>query len=318
MSIIMVIIGGLTRLTGSGLSIVNWQPITGILPPLNNTHWQDLFALYQQTPEFMQVNTTMDLAGFKKIFWLEYIHRVFGRLIGIVLLIPTIQIIIKRPLLQKYKNGILMLWALGFGQALLGWYMVESGLKDQPHVSPYFLVGHLSMAMLIIFNCLRYFFAKDDAVRPKLYPKLRKHSLIALKLVILTVIMGGFVAGNKAGLVYNTFPLMNGEFLPENMWALAPLWRNLFENHGFVQFLHRILAMVTVGFIWFLYFRHYQTRISPVLKRLLLGAMLLSGLQFMVGIATLLSMVHLHAAITHQALAFLLFSVVSLMRIRAS
>ena len=192
MSIVMVLIGGLTRLTGSGLSMVDWRPILGILPPMGEQDWQNLFNLYQKTPEFMQINSAIDLAGFKKIFWLEYIHRVFGRVIGIILLIPTITLIMKPAHLSKYKQGITMLWVLGAMQAVLGWYMVKSGLKADPHVSPYFLVAHLTMAMLIIFTCLKQFFGKKSStVTTRMNQKLRLQSFIALKLVILTIIMGG-------------------------------------------------------------------------------------------------------------------------------
>lgn len=348
MVVVMVFIGGLTRLTGSGLSIVEWKPISGILPPFSQADWLDLFSKYQMSPEFMKINMYMDVEAFKSIFWLEYIHRVWGRLIGFVLLIPTILVLKDSILRQRFLTSVIALWILGGFQGFLGWYMVKSGLIDDPHVSPYRLTVHLGMAFLILWVSLRSFVkalpqTTTDKVRghserlsgayeiPKkvregarFYSKKNaipfspfvlpletgtRFSLllsILIGFVIITALFGGLVAGHKAGLIYNTFPLMDGEWLPDGMWVYHPFWRNIFENPGTIQFIHRVSALLTLTLI--LSFGVYAWYREPKLK--LLGCVL-TGLvtaQVTLGVLTLIYQVPVYLAAFHQLFAFLLFS----------
>ena len=300
----MVIIGGLTRLTGSGLSMVEWKPLTGFMPPLSDMEWMNLFAQYQKFPEFSKINYTMDLEGFKKIFWLEYIHRVWGRLIGLVLLIPTYFVLKDAKCRQTHLLPLMALWIFGSSQGLLGWYMVKSGLLSDPHVSPYRLSAHLIMAFLLLKVSLSAGLKFFNPHTPS--PKYKKRLSSMIALTLLTATFGGFVAGLKAGLIYNTFPLMNGEWIPEDIWFLDPLWKNFVENPSTVQFIHRFLATLTVLFITGgLYsLRPLPDRSS---KYICLGVLMLILSQFFLGVLTLLHKVPLLLASFHQAMALMVF-----------
>lgn len=318
MVVVMVFLGGLTRLTGSGLSIVEWKPIMGILPPFSQADWLDLFSKYQMSPEFMKINNHMDVEAFKSIFWLEYIHRVWGRLIGFVLLIPTILVLKDSLLRERFLPSVIALWVLGGSQGFLGWYMVKSGLLDDPHVSPYRLTVHLGMAFLILWVSLRAFMralpeTKKAAVpaSPFVSPaqaRIPFSSLLRILtgFVLLTALFGGLVAGHKAGLIYNTFPLMDGAWLPDGMWVHHPFWRNIVENPGTIQFIHRVLALLTLMLI--LSFGVYVWRQEPKLK--FLGGVLMGlvTVQVTLGILTLIYQVPVYLAAFHQLFAVLLFS----------
>lgn len=299
----MVVIGGATRLTGSGLSMVEWKPLTGILPPLTEADWMILFEKYRQFPEFLKVNYDMTLEGFKRIFWLEFIHRVWGRAIGLVLLVPTFIIFANSQLRQVYWRPTLLLWSLGIAQGLLGWYMVKSGLVKDPHVSPYRLTTHLLMAAFIIGVSLKMGLALLH--NQQLHPlSTQKRQRLLLGLIVLTVCFGGMVAGLKAGYIYNTFPKMDGAWLPENMWFLDPLWKNFFENPGTVQFFHRILATLTfVSLIVFCQSLRQSSGSTKKWSRITLGLVIA---QFFLGISTLLLQVPLSLGVLHQGMAFLL------------
>ncbi|MDP6208248.1 MAG: COX15/CtaA family protein, partial [Roseibacillus sp.] len=230
----MVVLGGATRLTGSGLSMVEWKPVTGVLPPLNQDDWEEVFGLYQQSPEFQEVNLNMNLEGFKGIFYLEYFHRLLGRLIGLIVMLPLIYFVVRRKIdwTLALKLGIMVV--LGGLQGVLGWYMVQSGLVDVPHVSQYRLTAHLGLAFLIYGYILWIAF---DLLWPNSAGKpdpdhrgLRRFSVLIPCLVFGIVLSGGFVAGLKAGLIHNTFPLMGGRVVPEGLLYLDPVWRNVFEN----------------------------------------------------------------------------------------
>jgi len=240
---IMVVLGGVTRLTRSGLSIVEWDPIMGAIPPLSAPQWEATFDKYKQTPEYQKVNTGMSLSEFKSIFWVEYAHRLFGRSIGLAFLLPFLYFLlkgsIKRPLVPK----LVIMFVLGGLQGALGWYMVRSGLVDEPRVSAYRLTAHLALAVVIysyiFWTALGLLFPAEAKAGAR---GLRRFGIAATGLIFAMILSGGFVAGNKAGFAFNTFPLMNGRFAPEGLYALQPWWTNLFENIATVQFNHRLIA----------------------------------------------------------------------------
>jgi cytochrome c oxidase assembly protein subunit 15 len=305
-----VVLGGVTRLTGSGLSIVEWKPVTGILPPLSAEAWDEAFDDYRQSPEYTKVNSHMDVHDFKNIFWLEYLHRLLGRTIGIVFLLPFVFFVwkgyIRKAELPKYS----LMFVLGGLQGVLGWYMVKSGLVDNPHVSQYRLVTHLVAAFVI------YAFMFWVALS-LLYPAVdsrERHSwfrrTIALTAAIaVTIISGGFVAGLKAGKIYNTFPMMGDHWMPPGMLTLEPLWRNFFENLATVQFDHRWLAIATFLAI-VVYWAAARGSTLPSRVRKATNALLHTAiLQVVLGISTLLLFVPTLLAASHQAVAMLLFTV---------
>ncbi len=294
----MVVIGGLTRLTGSGLSIVDWDPIMGILPPFSENSWHEVFARYQQFPEYQKVNFGMTLQEFKSIFWLEYIHRLIGRTLVLVLLVPTIYCL-RRPSLRHYRLGLVCVWLLGALQGVMGWYMVKSGLVNNPWVSQYRLTAHLLLAVLIMGSLLWMVFGLLGS-GPENF-RSRKYGYLVLGLVILTIVMGGFTAGLHAGLVYNTFPDMGGRWVPDDWLAMNPLWRNIFENPTTVQFLHRLMAFGTLmatGWLWI-------KRPGPLVYALSAAVLV----QLVLGVATLLTHVNTTLAVAHQAWAMVVFAV---------
>jgi cytochrome c oxidase assembly protein subunit 15 len=309
----MVVLGGVTRLTGSGLSMVEWDPLFGIVPPLDQASWEAVFELYKQSPEYRKINIGMDLDGFKKIYWFEFAHRILGRSIGIVFLVPFLFFLlagrISRPLIPK----LVAMFVLGGLQGVLGWYMVMSGLVDDPHVSQYRLTAHLVLAVLIyayiFWTALDLLFrsAKDKAYA---FSVPLRNSVYALTgLVFITILSGGFVAGLKAGFAFNTFPLMDGQWVPEVILSQEPLWRNFFENIATVQFDHRLLATLSffgVVVIWLLSLRHSLTPQVRIALHCLLAA---ATLQVALGISTLLLHVPVALAAAHQGGALVLFSV---------
>jgi len=306
----MVVIGGITRLTESGLSIVEWQPLIGALPPLGEADWQALFAKYQASPQFRQVNTTMDLAEFKTIFWWEYVHRLWGRLIGAVFLLPYLWFLwrgaIRGPL--GWKLGLI--FALGGLQGAMGWYMVASGLVDRPEVSQYRLTAHLGLAVLIyallLWQGMRLWRTAESPGAPSLEGRadaanLRRGATVLLAMIALTMLAGGFVAGLDAGLIYNTFPLMEGRIVPPDYGALGPWWHDWFENRATVQFHHRLLAVATLAAILLFAWRaRLATRPAPV-HRATVALTHLALLQVALGIATLLLVVPVWLGALHQA-----------------
>jgi cytochrome c oxidase assembly protein subunit 15 len=310
----MVVLGGVTRLTGSGLSMVEWDPIFGIVPPLSEADWEATFSLYRESPEFRKINAGMDVHGFKQIYWFEYAHRLLGRTIGLVFLLPFLYFLftgrIRRPLIPR----LVMLFVLGGLQGVLGWYMVKSGLVDNPHVSQYRLTAHLAAALVIytymLWVALGLWTNADRATSPPAPRGLRRFAALLGALVFITALSGGFVAGLKAGFAYNTFPLMDGHWIPEAMFLQSPLWRNFFENIATVQFDHRLLAtLVFVGCLsfWLTARRHTLPPSARIGVHVLLAAALL---QVTLGISTLLLHVPTPLAATHQAGALLLLTVI--------
>lgn len=306
----MVVLGGVTRLTGSGLSMVDWRPLMGILPPLSDAEWQRVFELYRESPEFLKINSGFGVEEFKGIFWLEYLHRLLGRAIAIVFLLPFIWFLARGYIRASEWPKYLAMFILGGLQGLLGWYMVSSGLVDVPHVSQYRLTAHLVAAFLIyaymFWMAMSLLFPQTTtAVKHNAYGK----TLALFGLVCLTIVAGGFVAGLKAGKIYNTFPMMGDYWLPPGMMALEPAWRNLFENLTTVQFDHRLLAIATIVFIALYWHRMRRVdvpaRVRPAVNSLLHTAIL----QVALGIATLLLAVPVILGAVHQAVAMLLFTI---------
>jgi len=305
----MVVLGGFTRLTGSGLSMVDWRPLMGWLPPLSDAEWQRVFELYQQSPEFLKVNAHMDVNAFKGIFWLEFLHRLLGRTIGIVFLLPFIFFFVKGYIQAREWPKYLVMFILGGLQGVLGWYMVKSGLVDNPHVSQYRLTAHLSAAFLIyaymFWVAMSLLFPAPGKVEHPWYRK----SLAVTILTSVTIISGGFVAGLKAGKIYNTFPMMGDYWVPPGTMALEPFWRNFFDNQTTVQLDHRLLAITTFIVIVSFWFNARKadlpTRTRPAVNALLHTALL----QVILGITTLVLSVPVILGATHQAVAMLLFTV---------
>jgi cytochrome c oxidase assembly protein subunit 15 len=308
----MVVVGGVTRLTHSGLSIVEWQPIVGTLPPLNEAQWQETFAKYRLTPEYELVNKGMALDEFKGIFWWEYVHRLLGRLIGAAFLLPFLWFLARRRIPEGYGLKLAGIFVLGGLQGAMGWYMVKSGLIDDPRVSAFRLTAHLALAFLIIAAMQWVAMSllsppapmRDDAAARAA----RRWALALLALVVVMVLTGGFVAGIRAGFAYNTFPLMNGSVVPPEILMLEPWWRNFFWNMATVQFDHRlgawILAVVAPVAWW-------RVMRAGVGGRARVGAHLVLGMfavQVALGIATLLAVVPLALAAAHQAGAVVLFA----------
>jgi cytochrome c oxidase assembly protein subunit 15 len=305
----MVVLGGVTRLTGSGLSMAEWRPIMGVLPPLDDAEWQRVFDIYKQTPEFIHVNSDMDVEGFKGIFWLEYLHRLLGRLLGFAFSLPLLYFVIRKYITVSELPWYLLMLALGGAQGLIGKVMVASGQVDAPHVSPYRLVAHLGAAFLVYSLMLwRALTLIQPAGDTRSHPWFGR-SCALLALIAVTIVSGGFVAGLRAGLIYNTFPKMGATWIPPGLTALEPLWRNFTENMTTVQFDHRLLAITTFIVIAVYWYRGRQADFPPKADKARNALLHTAILQIVFGIATLLLAVPTFLAVTHQAVALLLLTV---------
>ena len=309
MVLAIVVVGGVTRLTHSGLSIVEWQPIVGTLPPLNEVQWQETFAKYQLTPEYRKVNHAMSLDAFKGIFWWEYFHRLLGRLIGAVFLLPMLWFWwrghIDRPLTLKLAG----IFVLGGLQGAMGWYMVKSGLVDDPRVSQYRLTAHLVIAFAIyaamLWTALGLIYPGAGAEGAR-QAGLRKFSWFITAAIAYMIVTGGFVAGIRAGLAYNTFPLMNGHLVPPELFMLDPWYLNFFNNMATVQFDHRLGAWLLAALVPSFWLKARRDALSPRAKlavNLLFGML---ALQIALGISTLLLAVPVALGAAHQGGAVLL------------
>jgi len=294
---VIVAVGGITRLTRSGLSIVEWQPLIGVLPPLSEPAWLELFAKYRETPEFRLVNYGMTLEGFKGIFWWEYLHRLLARAVGLVFLVPFLWFLFRKKLSPRLAWKLGAIFVLGALQGAMGWYMVKSGLIDDPKVNPVRLSVHLGIALAI-------FAAEFWLALELLFPARRSLDRLAaaLPLVIFAMALsGGMVAGLRAGAAYNTFPLMNGHVVPPEILMLEPWWTNFLYNMASVQFVHRCffwLLALLIPLAW------WQSR-APVSANVLLGAFILQGA---LGIATLLLGVPVALGAAHQGGAVVLLA----------
>ncbi|MQX35020.1 COX15/CtaA family protein [Roseospira navarrensis] len=302
----MVLLGGLTRLTESGLSIVDWRPVTGLLPPLTEAEWQARFLAYQDSPQFRQVNSAMTLDGFKGIFWLEYLHRLLGRLIGLAFLLPLVWFWVRGTIPKGYHAKLVGLFVLGGLQGLMGWLMVQSGLVDRPHVSHLRLAAHMGLAVVILaallwvaLDLLRGPPESTEAAHPSLAGT-RRLARLALALTGVTILAGALVAGLDAGLSFNTFPLMAGQWIPDGLGHLEPWWRNALDNVIAVQWQHRWLAIVTVALVLGVAWQGLRTPLQGADRwpfRLLPVAAL--G-QAALGVSTLLLAVPIPLAVAHQ------------------
>jgi heme a synthase len=314
----MVILGGVTRLTGSGLSMVEWDPIFGIVPPLDQAAWENVFAKYRESPEYLKINVGMDLAGFKAIYWFEFSHRLLGRSIGTVFLLPFLYFLFRRKLTARLVPRLAFAFVLGGLQGLLGWYMVKSGLVDNPHVSQYRLTAHLGLALLIyawlLWLLYDLLFRPAAAVRNP--PGLKHGAKLLLGLVSVTIVSGGFVAGLKAGHAYNTFPKMGDQWLPPAGMSLQPAWRNLFENIATVQFDHRLLATLTFSAILLFWLWSWRRQLTASAQTGVHLLMLMAITQVALGISTLLLHVPVALAATHQAGALVLLTLTLLVNHR--
>jgi cytochrome c oxidase assembly protein subunit 15 len=304
----MVIIGGVTRLTGSGLSMVEWHPLMGALPPIGETAWLEVFAKYQQSPQYQQVNDWMTLADFKQIFFWEYLHRLFGRLIGLVFVVPWLVLLLRKKLGGRLAFKTAIAFVLGGLQGVLGWYMVKSGLVDIPSVSHYRLAAHLSLALLCACWVLWLLL---DIMAPGARPSKGATGKIAwamLAIVSLQVVYGAFMAGTRAGYLYPTFPSMNGHWFPPQAFAYEPFFRNVVESPFGIHFFHRTFGWLTAAVvIWFCGFAWKKT--TSWHGRLATRAMVpVIALQIALGAITVLWRVPIWSAAMHQAGGFVLLS----------
>ena len=310
----MVVLGGITRLNHAGLSMVDWRPLVGALPPIGEDAWQALFADYRRFPEYRALNSGMTLEDFKAIFWLEYAHRLLGRAVGVAFILPFLWFLLRRAFDRPLALKVLFVGVLGGLQGLLGWYMVKSGLVDRPDVSPYRLAAHLGLAVLI-YGCLVWVAlglltaGEAGAVEQRRRAGRWRGALwAATALLFLTILSGAFVAGNDAGLAYNTFPLMAGGIVPPDIFLIEPLWRNFFETVPLVQLDHRLLALLS-AFVVILIWAAALRRPPPVPVRAALHAAAAAVLcQVGLGIATLLAFVPVPLGAAHQAGAMAVFT----------
>jgi len=314
MTLLTLIVGGITRLTQSGLSIVDWQPIMGVVPPLSEAQWQEAFDRYRAFPEYQELRRGMSMAEFRFIFFWEYLHRMVARAIGLVFLVPFLFFWVRgwfsRPLLGR----TLALFGLGAAQGAMGWFMVMSGLVDQPRVSHYRLAAHLSLAFVIFGYAV--WLARELAVRPE-RPRVTGDTRRLLRtglawvggILAVQIVWGAFVAGLKAGFYYNTFPLMGGGIIPPDFLRLQPAFLNLVENPSTVQWVHRLLGTVLLAVAGWFYLRVRSGEVDAGSRRvnpLLFG---LIAVQYLLGVATLLLHVPVSLGVAHQAMAMVLVGV---------
>lgn len=312
----MIAIGGVTRLTGSGLSIMDWQPVSGFIPPLSHAEWERLFALYQTIPQYHLQHEGFGLEGFQRIFWAEWIHRFWGRLMGLVLLLPLIWFTIRGMITRALALRLFVFFVLGAMQGAIGWFMVASGFRpDSTAVEPVRLVLHLSAALAlylaILWTALSIRWPTPQVVTPSAEGTLTKRLVwLALCLICITIVAGGFTAGTHAGFVYNTFPLMDGHLIAAEYARLSPFWMNLVDNKAAIQFDHRLLATLTalsIGAVLLFGLRSATLGSKAHNAIMLLGWAVL--VQYALGVTTLLLVVPVWAGAVHQTFAAVLLGV---------
>ncbi|MFN0274317.1 MAG: COX15/CtaA family protein [Chitinophagales bacterium] len=307
MTLIQVLLGGITRLTGSGLSITEWEVLVGTLPPINEQQWNDAFDKYKQFPQFNLINQDMTLAGFKEIYFWEYWHRNWARLLGFVFIIPFIWFLVKRKLNRSWIIKLLLLLFLGGLQGFMGWVMVASGLIDKPWVSPYNLTIHLLLALTVFVYILWLIFQLREYQPQDDHPTVNKGIKWIIGLIALQIIYGGFMAGTKAGLTYTTYPLMNGKFFPDGFFLFHSFISNIFENHTAINFIHRTLAVIVVLIITIFSIKNLNYAGTTVRSGILMLLSLIF-IQFALGIYTLLSgrtgEISITLGVLHQITAF--------------
>jgi cytochrome c oxidase assembly protein subunit 15 len=307
---IMVIVGGITRLTHSGLSISNYKLISGTIPPMNEVEWNDAFDLYKQYPEYQKLNNHINLEEFKDIYFWEWIHRVIGRFIGLVFIIPFIYFLIRKQLSKSTIKKAVILLLMGGFQGFLGWYMVKSGLVDRPDVSHYRLAAHLTTAFLTFAYT---FWVALDLMFPdkkEVKKKFRNFIRIALVVLIIQIIYGAFVAGLDAGWIHNHWPFMNeGKLIHETVYIEQnPTYLNFLEGKSGVQFVHRTLAYVVVIFILAIWYKAKRMTLTIPQTKGINSLLIMVGVQFLLGVLTLIYAVPVWLGVLHQVGAFILLS----------
>lgn len=319
---IMVMVGGITRLTNSGLSMTDWHLVTDTFPPLSEEKWVEAFEEYKKFPEYQKINIHNDftLADYKFIYFWEWFHRFIGRIIGLVFIIPFVYFLIKKKLDAETIKKCIILLAMGAFQGFLGWFMVKSGLIDNPDVSHFRLALHLTFAFITFAYTL---WVALDLIYPEkseIYKSLKTIARAALVVLIIQIIYGGFVAGLNAGLVHNHWPLMSdGQFIHDSVFIEQPtLFKNLVEGKSGVQFVHRTFAYVVVALIVFLYYKSREINLNVVQKRSLKVLLVFVFMQFILGVFTLLFHVPLWLGLAHQLMAFLLLSAMTFVLHRLS
>ena len=310
--VLAVAIGGITRLTESGLSITEWRPVSGVLPPRSNADWNDAYQRYLAIPEAQTVHRGITLGQFQALFWWEWVHRLLARLVGLVLALPYFGFLVRGQIRPEHRRRLLLLPVLAAAQGVLGWYMVKSGLEVRTDVSPYRLTAHLGMALAIYAVCV--WTALDLRPSPveagRIPPALRGGLIAAVCLTTITLLSGGFVAGLDAGRVYNTFPLMGGQIVPPGYLLPGIGWRNAFENPAAAQFHHRVLALGTATVLLVLAGFGRRAEVPESVRRATTTAGLAVVIQVGLGITTLLLMVPVAVGVLHQVTGLVVLTAV--------
>ena len=311
MVLTIIVIGGLTRLTDSGLSMTDWRPLTGIIPPISDENWKQVFDMYKLTPEYIIVNKNMTLDEFKYIFWWEWFHRIFARLIGVVFIIPLIYFSIKKQVSNLLYKRLFIVFIFGLFQAVVGWWMVKSGLTENPYVSPYRLTFHLLNALVIFSILLWISMDYKYSIKINFLSKPFTHDfyiLISILLIFITIASGGFMAGTNSGQSFNTFPLMNGKLIPDDYFLEDLGISNLFENTVAINFNHRWISIFSFFYIIYVCIKFIKFDNKNVSNIIVCAIIFFLTLQVLLGIITLLSNVYLPIASMHQTNSILLLS----------
>ena len=309
---LMVVVGGVTRLTGSGLAIVEWQPVYGVLPPLSAADWQKLFDAYRVTPQYRTLNPGMTVAEFRGIFWWEYLHRLLGRLIGVAFFLPFAWLLWRQALGRDQIRRYSVIFILGGAQGALGWYMVKSGLIERPWVDPLRLAAHLMLALLIyallLWEAMRVLRPASDTLPDFRWPRARKMTKVALGMVAATIFTGALMAGSHAGFAFPTFPLIESEFLPSSYFGYDPWYFAPFDHLATINFNHRWLAIATLLLVLCAWTESRWLTLVPRARRIANGMALVGLGQVALGIATVLTGVPFRLASLHQMTALALFT----------
>ena len=306
---LMIVVGGITRLTQSGLSMVEWKPITGIFPPLNDKQWEEEFNKYKMYPEYEKINKFkfMDIEEYKSIYFWEYVHRILGRIIGLLFIVPFLFFYFKKVLDNNLCKKILIAIFLVIFQGILGWYMVESGLIDNPHVSHFRLAAHLVLA----FYLLGYTYWIKLSLGLKKNNKLNISNLFHINMlfciIIFQIIFGAFIAATKAGKLWNTYPLIEGKLFPSELLGLEPFYMNFINNMMMFQFMHRTIALILIIYCGYYYYKTAHNKLLGKFTGLLFMVIIN---QFIIGVMTLLSGVQIELGILHQFIAIVLIMII--------
>ena len=315
--VVMIAIGGITRLTDSGLSMVDWQPVAGILPPITNNDWEEEFNHYKQYPEYKEINLDMTLSEFKIIFFWEYLHRMVGRLIGLFFIIPLVYLLYKKRISKNDLKVVSTIILLIISQGLLGWYMVMSGLSQNPFVDHIRLMLHFMMAMILVsYTYLQYL--KKSSLNSKKFLMSHKSTLLFFIIVLIQIIFGTFTAGLKAGYIFNTYPLMNNSFFPYQILYNSSLgfFNNIINNLPTVQYIHRTIGLIILLWAIYIIIQAYKEK-DEYLDEFKLSTIII--IQFLLGVLTLLTSVNIYIALLHQINAtFIIILFVKLIYLKKS